>query len=354
MTIDFHVHFVTDCTDHYAKTDVMMALQIAAQNIGSRYKSTFMPVGKFDWVELSYAAAHHYGLRKSLTSKLSDKTCRDIIIVNAAPPKSSSGKDAGDNNERDNFVLATLNDGTVLAGTKNGLTLLKSHIKELFEFSASNNGSQFRSRDVLPEIALLYAKGYLHKNPKNDETQLKALQHLALRLMKDEDQANITAFDQPALLTAQQNMLDSLIELDPMKDIPDFPNHSVVVQIDEPFSNVKIKLCKEDRVHLREIFDHTGSQGAVSVRFSCASLVDEIEPSFKSKVIEAKILPRLFDADEGDVVFTLGSSSHIINDKGNKEFMAQLVVLQRRTDSPIPYTLPRIGSAVKLVMSEKS
>lgn len=344
MPVDYHIHFATDCTDPYAKTDVQMALQEAADNIGVRYKHTFLPVGKFNWLELSYAAAHHYATRQTLRSKIREKKTQHIIIVNAAPPKSKDGKDAGKNNERHNFVLGKLKDGTVVAGTFNGLTLLRWHIKELYEFGASNNGSQFRSRDVLPEIAMLYAQGLLGSTPSS----CKKVQDLALRLMKDDAQEAITEYDQPELLQAVEAMHNLTQKRDPQTFIPDFPNHSFVVQIDEPFKNVKLRLGKEDRVALREAFYGDKKAKSVTLRFSSASLADDATPSWSQQQVEAKILPRLFDGNDGDVVFALGSSSHIVNDHGNKEFMAQIITLQTRTDTKVEHPLPAIGSAVQL------
>ncbi len=344
---DYNIHFATDCTDAYAKTDVQMAMQEAADSIGATFKTTFLPVGKFNWIELSYAAAHHYAQRHNHRSKLSEPKTKQIIIVNAAPPKSAKGTDAKGNNERHNFVLGTLNDGTIVAGTYNGLALLRWHIKELYDFGASNNGSQFRSRDVLPAIAILYAHGLLGAHTDKDN---KAVQDLALRLMSDEKRALITSYGQKELLEEVDRIANTTRLVKPEDIIPRYPEHSFVVQNDEPFLNTKIKLCKDDRVALRDIFHEAELPHEVTVTYSKNSLADDPEnPIWDDKnSFSAQVLEKLFDSDGGDVVFTLGSSSSIINDHGNHEMMAQIITLQNRTDSPIKHPKPPIGAAVKL------
>ncbi len=327
MTI-FHVYFITDCTDDAARADVEAALLIAAENSGlDQPRFVFQGVDKFNPVALSHAAAHRFQTNSALRAHLyhdgHPRRSRDVIIVNAAPPKSAFGKDANGHNDRDNFVVGTLNDGTIIAGTLNGLSLLKPMIDELYEFVPSNNGSQFRSRDVLPQIALLYAAEHLSLDNLEKKRCLKnpALRGALIHFGK----SPMTPLFDPS---------EVLKEL-PISAVPDLPGDvSRVVTIDN-FPNIKIKFSDADRASLTEAFNANG-QTPVQVVFE------------GGQPISATLAERLFDGDEGQIVVTLESSSLIFTDasRHNKEVMGQLVTLQRTPESNITYPLPIIGCPV--------
>ena len=289
------VFFITDCTDDAARVDVESATRLAFDakqiELGA---FAFQGTGKFNTVELSYAAAHRTFINDALRQQLNITDNNDVLILNAAPPKSQHGTDANSNNERHNFVYGRLSNGALFAGTINGLSLLKPLVTELYEFPASNNGSQFRSRDVLPRIA---AGWVAHGKDYVEITQSPSL------------------------------------EID---EIPAFPSEiSRVVHIDAPFNNVKILFSKADQDLLSGL---SKVKGTVKVLFENSQTA-----------IEATVAERLFDADEGQKVVILGSSSSIYacTDLVKQETMGQLVTLQRRTDAQLDYVLPVIGQSVR-------
>lgn len=290
-----NIFFITDCTDDAARVDVETATRLAFDaadvTIGAY---AFQGVGKFNTVELSYAAAHRAFVNDALRFQLGVVQNNDVLILNAAPPKSAKGADAHHNNERSNFVFGKLSNGALFAGTINGLSLLKPLVTELYDFEASNNGSQFRSRDVLPRIAA----GWAAKGADFvEETASLALS---------------------------------------INDIPDFPSQeSRVVHIDAPFNNVKILFTKEDRAFLDKI---AKGDGRINVFFGKAATP-----------VDALITDRLFDADEGQKVVVRGSSSSIYTsaDLKDKETLGQLITLQRHPDAKIGYELPIVGQSVR-------
>lgn len=290
-----NVFFITDCTDDAARVDVESATRLAFDakqiEIGA---FAFQGTGKFNTVELSYAAAHRTYINDTLRHQLNLSENNDVLILNAAPPKSQHGTDANSNNERHNFVYGRLSNGALFAGTINGLSLLKPLVTKLYEFPASNNGSQFRSRDVLPRIA---AGWVAHGEDYVEITQSPALE---------------------------------------LKEIPEFPSEtSRAVHIDAPFNNVKILFSKADRELLASV---SARKGKAMVFFENSETG-----------IEAAVAERLFDANEGQKVVILGSSSSIYThaDLSQTETMGQLVTLQRRTDAQLDYQLPVIGQSVR-------
>ncbi len=342
MTRKYNVYFITDCTDDAAHNDVETATRYAAERVGLDIGFFgFQGVTPFCSEELSYAAAHRVLTNDTLRLNASQILNSDILILNAAPPKSALGKDAGGNNERENFVFGMLDNGAYFAGTINGLSLLKPLVSQLYEYCPSNSGTQFRSRDVLPTLALATAKD---------------LAHLACH--KD------------------------VIKLDPSV-IPDFPDDvSRVVHIDN-FGTAKIRLTESDRQELDYALKHHvdghlslvypteedpvtltgyrypsrhGNQGPIFGEWDRTAFPEFLpladKPGDTLVALEFKLRAKLFDGDEGENVCTPTSSSQIYKDPklGTVEDIGQFTTIRRQGNPRlINFPRPRIGGGVGII-----
>jgi S-adenosylmethionine hydrolase len=93
-----------------------------------------------------------------LNPGLSDR----LIYHNCAPRKDDL--DARKDNEGEGLTYAQLPNGVIVVGVNAGhaLSFIKSHATVLRSLNVSRGGSQFRSRDVFPQVATAIAQGDLH------------------------------------------------------------------------------------------------------------------------------------------------------------------------------------------------
>jgi S-adenosylmethionine hydrolase len=77
-----------------------------------------------------------------------------VIYTNTAPRKDN--KESRIENEGEHLAYALLDNGVKVIGVNAGhsFTFIKHHIKEFYEVTVSNRGSQFRSRDFYPEAVV--------------------------------------------------------------------------------------------------------------------------------------------------------------------------------------------------------
>ncbi|MDP9196773.1 MAG: hypothetical protein M3O22_08450 [Pseudomonadota bacterium] len=295
---------ITDCHDEnldsgqLAAVKVRMAYSAWAEKHG-------LPVSQIQMVPAEEFNTVDAGFRFSEIVSTNPMPERLLVAVNVAP--AMAGKSA--NNERELFVLGKLKNGLHFGGTYKGycLSYIKPLIQEVFYLTDSNNGSQFRSLEVLPPALVEYARGTIRKD------RLEAFDHTAV--------------------------------------IPDAPSVSHVLAIDN-FRNVKIRLSPEDRVFLEGVMKAGGIEGSLPV----------IDISFAGKSVEFAVSPkpspskphwrvvlgqRMFDVEEGDSVLSLASSSRLLERNGQwTGKVAQLATIRRRPHVALGYEVPPLGAAV--------
>jgi hypothetical protein len=202
---------------------------------------------------------------------------------------------------------------------------VKSEIAELYELLDSNNGSQFRSLEVLPDALVEFAAGVIDKN----------------RLGKVADIEN---------------------------EVPNPPAQSHVLTIDN-FGNVKVFLTDADKGTLREHFARhaNGEKGreATPVSFSFGRQSVEFGAGTNSTILPkvlanaftrlaghgykpASLVKKLFCKAIGSNVLTLTSSSKRWNAKGEIVDVEQIATLRAQTGTRLGFRKPKIGAPLHL------
>ena len=298
---------ITDCHDEgdvcggSAANKVRLAYRISGDRHGLNIGQ--VDIGgavRFNTIDLGFKAADQYfSFLRLGGNRLQD--CRQIFAFNVAPPRSVAG---ADDNARDLFVVGRFRDGSVFGSTQKGyaLSYLKAEIAELHALLDSNNGSQFRSLDVLPEAIVQYAAGTMTPD---------RLQALAVA------------------------------------DLIDPPAEAHVLAIDN-FGNVKIHLSPAQR---RSLADRLAAdpRTKVLVGFGTASLEFEASTQPGEPLTVAWLADKMFSAAVGDQVLALNSSARLrVGD--TLEPVAQLATICHRPDQPLGHPLPQIGAPVFLAV----
>ena len=231
----------------------------------------------------------------------SQRPDRLIIAVNYAPPDNKKG--TADNHRRD-FFCAELRSGDVVCGTVNGyeFSYIKPEITQLFRLTNTNNGSQFRSLEVLTQHTLLFSE--------------------------PEHRSRLIA----------TGILERFEDIDAI--IPNVPDTTHVHEIDN-FQNVKLIPSIADLAALRQ-----WEWRDVDFGFGEASI--EIESPNKRARHDYKgiVAPTLFAAPEGTNVVALRSSSRRLNFETNVPIIA--TIRQRPAETDPTYTPPTVGAPVWL------
>ncbi len=231
----------------------------------------------------------------------SQRPDRLIIAVNYAPPDNKKG--TTDNHRRD-FFCAELRSGDVVCGTVNGyeFSYIKPEIKQLFRLTNTNNGSQFRSLEVLPQHTLLFSD-LEHRN----------------RLIAT-------------------GILERFDNIDAV--IPNVPDTTHVHEIDN-FQNVKLIPSIADLIALRQ------SEGQdVDFGFGDASIEAARANKHPRHDYHGLVAPTLFAAPEGTNVVALRSSSRRLGFETNVPIIA--TIRQRPAETNPAYTPPTVGAPVWL------
>ena len=238
---------------------------------------------------------------------------RLIVAINAAPPSLQNGGKTG--NDRKNFVLGKLKNGVIFGGTWGGhcLSYVKSQIAEVYELLDSNNGSQFRSLEVLPEALVAYAAGTI--DPR--------------RLGPAIDVAN---------------------------EVPNIPDQSHAWTIDN-FRNVKLIVSDADKRRLSDVF----AQYSAAKQAGQAAERPKVEFTFGDQSVEfgvhdrpttafatAALDERMFRGETGSNIFTLTSSARRWNDQGETVDVQQIATLRDQPHLPLGFQLPKIGAPLHI------
>ncbi len=249
---------------------------------------------------------------------------RLVIAVNTAPPSFADGTD---NNERTNFVLGRLKTGTIFGGTWGGhcLSYVKAQIAELYELTDSNNGSQFRSLEVLPAALVEYAAGSIARARLAPVFNIKAA-------------------------------------------VPDTPVHSHAYTIDN-FGNVKLWLSDDDRQRVAERLDRyeryrlytarSDQDGRAALGQPPEAYFDFGDESLETlrgqnpqpanrSLTRAALVQKMFRGEIGQNVLSATSSAKRWNADGTTGAVAQIATIRNRPDAPLGFKLPRIGAPFHL------
>lgn len=307
---------VTDCPDNGIVSGGLAAVKVAnAYNLygassGLDIAHTSVVGSKpFDTIDAGGKAADLY---QSTRMHGDAGKVRQILAVNAAPPKSD--KVGQPNNERENMVVGTLKDGTIIGGTIKGyaLSYLKDEIAELREV--------LNTHDVLQH---LYGDAY------QDGMRQFRSHYLLSHLLIDAARQELGAYD--------------LATLDVATDVPDPSRTSHVLTIDN-FGNVKLWLSEEDCTRVAEAAQKVnGKDLKCTVAFSRASLEVE-EPHFGLfSGIGARMTKTMFSKPVGTNVFSEKSSS-----RHGDRVLPQLCTLQSVKCTGTSFRAPPVGAAVRL------
>jgi hypothetical protein len=287
---------ITDCHDtnpeggFLAATKVKLAYAAHVEEIGLPVRLIEVtPAEEFNTIDV--------GAKFSEILTSNPNPARLIVAVNAAPPSIPGGNNI---NARINFVCGRLKNGAVFGGTYGGhcLSYVKSQIVELYELLDSNNGSQFRSLEVLPRALVEFAAGVIRP--------------------------------------------ERLGKLDIAKAVPDAPEGSHVYAIDN-FGNVKIILSEADRSALNQWVARTSD---VAFAFGERSL-EFGQPKAEPQAFCPAILNhKMFSAAENQTIVSLTSSSKRWDRTGAISDVAQIATIRREPGKSKGFTLPRIGAPV--------
>lgn len=306
-TIDI-VH-ITDCHDTGAISGELAAIKVK-RRYSDRVDELDIPTRLIEVAPADEFNTIDVGAKFSEFATSARRPERLVVAINAAPPSIPGGTG---NNERRNFVLGRLENGIVFGGTWGGhcLSYVKSQIVELHELLDSNNGSQFRSLEVLPDA--------------------------------------LVDFKADAIDTSRLRTVDIA------REVPEAPNHSHVFTIDN-FRNVKLYLTPDEKAELQERFAAhargvegrkstpiTFNFGDRSVEFTAGRnglLVPAGEPS------QASLVHKLFCVRAGANVVTLTSSAKRWDAKGRLTDVEQIATVRNEPDQPLGYRLPKIGAPV--------
>ncbi len=226
---------------------------------------------------------------------------RLLLALNCAPPDK---KDGTRDNRRNNFFFAQLRGNIFAGGTVNGFefSYIRDEIEALYELSTTNNGSQFRSLEILPEHIVRFSL---------DDQRRALIESGALVPVKNDD-----------------------IE----KIIPSVPDRSHVIEVDN-FHNVKLFVSRHDREKMEKA-------KAVKIAFGSESI--EFDPSdtpFQVISFDASVTDSLFAAALGANVLTRRSSSRMA---GNKSVPMIATIRQRPAEIKPAYDIPKTGFPVYL------
>lgn len=311
-TRTYDIIHVTDCHDTGAASGELAAIKVKRRyadkadllGINTRLIEV-APAEEFNTIDV--------GAKFSELATSAVNPARLVVAINAAPPSIPGGTG---NNERRNFVLGKLFNGTVFGGTWGGhcLSYVKPQIAELYELLDSNNGSQFRSLEVLPDALLEY------KADTIDGARLKPV--------------------------------------DIAREVPQAPVHSHAWTIDN-FGNVKLFLNDDDKQRLRAHFQQNaqGEDGRkfASVGFAFGERSVEFTPGTNhtpvtdtARYATAALAQKLFCLEIGKNVVSLTSSAKRWDAHGNLTDVEQVATLRGEPGKAIGYTLPRIGAPFAL------
>lgn len=226
---------------------------------------------------------------------------RLLLALNCAPPDK---KDGTRNNSRNNFFFAQLRGNAFAGGTINGLefSYIRDEIEHLYELTTTNNGSQFRSLEILPE-------------------------HIVRFSLEDERRKLI---DLGALVPVGHGDIEKII--------PSVPDRTHVIEIDN-FHNIKLFVTQEDWVRMEKAKRAEFSFGAESVEFD-ANPARSRAASFSAAVTDS-----LFAGAIGANVMTRRSSSRIA---GNRPVPMIATIRQRPAEISPAYDVPETGYPVFL------
>lgn len=294
------VAHITDTTDDNAKLKIRgaYALHMGRNNIVGPADV----VGKPSTLEIGVVAS------ELLTN--TQRPDRLIIAVNCAPPDQKSG--TTDNARRD-FYCADLGDNATVSGTVNGLEMayVRSKIKALYRLTTTNSkGSQFRSLEILPEIAIAFA------DPKR----------------------------RAALVT--QGILVREENID--KIIPTVPDRTHVIEVDN-FFNAKLAIATPDRQQLERAAatraDLEISFANYSVELLAAKRIERqtYHAADKLAPFAAQATPTLFAAELGTNLIALRSSSRLV---GGNDVPIIATMREQPAESQPKFPIPILGAEV--------
>ncbi|MDX2027844.1 MAG: hypothetical protein SFW62_04355 [Alphaproteobacteria bacterium] len=294
-----HVVHVTDTTDRNAKLKVRSAYVRHLGRTGLHGATVdFAPA--LNTLDIGIVASELFNNTQ--------RPDRLILAVNCAPPDKAEGTT---NNARNDFFCADLGNGVSVCGTSNGyeFSYVKGEIKELYRLTNTNSlGSQFRSLEILPEHALLFA------NPEH-----------RVRLVTN------------GILQREENVDDI---------VRSTPRTTHVFEVDN-FRNVKLFPSTADLALLRE---HEGAE--VYFGFGILNSVERWDqrPNH-TKQLRARVAPTLFAAPLNTNIVALRSSSrHSDNVDGHIPIIA--TVRQKPAETDPSYPIPRVGAPVKVARAE--
>lgn len=301
---------ITDCHDTGAISGSLAALKVKRRyadradfhGIDTRLIEV-APAEEFNTIDV--------GAKFSELATSAVNPSRLVLAINAAPPSIPGGTG---NNERRNFVVGRLKNGIVFGGTWGGhcLSYVKSEIAELYELLDSNNGSQFRSLEVLPDALIDYKVGAI------DGARLRPV--------------------------------------DVAREVPAPPRHSHAWTIDN-FGNVKLYLTPDDKARLHTLFvtKAKGPEGkkVAPVQFAFGDRSVEFTPTSNGLLVPAKdtfagaaLAQKLFCIDLGANVVSLTSSAKRWDEEGRTTDVEQIATLRGEPHKPLGYRLPKIGAPV--------
>lgn len=316
MSVPVFITHITDCHDEGQLSGGLAAVKVkSAYHTHGAHHSVDIRAAEvvgalpFNTIDAGVKAADLY--HTAVRPHNGAKRLRHILAVNAAPPKNDN--EGAKRNERENMVVGTLKDGTIIGGTIKGYSLsyLKGEIDKLLEVA--------NTHDVL---SVLY--GDLHHDGMRQFRSHYLLTHL--------------------LLDFARGALDEY-ELQPLnvaEDVPDPHPHSHVATIDN-FGNVKLWLSKEDEALLAEIFAHVENGSGdfhCGIAFGWKSL-EVAEPDW-NVAHRAVITKTMFSQAVGtNVLSALSSSGH------GGRVLPQLCTLQSVNRVGPSFALPTIGAPVR-------
>lgn len=287
-----HIVHVTDTTDRNARLKISGAY--------AKHTGAYGLQNAFVDVE---AAKNTLDIGVVVSEQIhnTERPDRLLIAHNCAPAEKANGTN---NNHRSDFYYADLGDGIFTGGTINGLELayVKGRIKALFQDVTTNNlGSQFRSLQVLPRRLVQFA---------TPEERAKLVADGSFKEITD---------------------IDSHIQA-----VPDLTH---VIEVDEPFNNVKLWLSDLDRNKLQDL-------RSVKVHFGPES-VEYVKDTQQSNCNEfnALVSPTLFAAPFGTNVIALNSSSRVL---GGANVPMIATIRKRPAETAPSYTVPQVGQPVYL------
>jgi len=226
---------------------------------------------------------------------------RLLLALNCAPAEKKNGSKG---NHRKDFFYADLGENIYTGGTIAGLELayVKGRIQRIFQDVTTNElDSQFRSLQILPNRLIRFA---------DPEQRDRLIRDGALKEIKN---------------------LDGYV-----RDVPDTTH---VIEVDEPFSNVKLWLSNADRKTL---------QNGQSAQFDFGAESVEYKPRTKSpRALEFNALVRdkLFEVPLDQNGIALSSSSRVLGGKT----VPMIATVRKRPAETVPhYRVPAVGQQVHL------